>query len=380
MNAEMPAAGAPTPHRFDYGRMLDDFVPGQVCPHPFELTVDGSIVGPYMAAFIDATPVWTSDVCARALGLSARPVPPHLLLNLGLSFSVHDTSQQAIAHLAYVHVRWPKPLPLGGTVRAASRIIGTQPSSGGDKGVVHVQTVLTDEVGERVLDFERKALIRGGSLAARPHVPGSTDSGAQGAAWLGRLPERDIGEHIAAHARGGGRFIPPLWGALEDLQAGQVLVHANGRTVGESEHMQLSAVCRNSHPLHWDAVYSQANSFTRQRVVYGGLVLAWTLTQTSIDLGGHVLWELGMRDGAHPAPVAAGDTLFAATKVLAVRPRADGTGEVDLRVVGVKNRRPEAILEAGQDLFAPERGKDRDARIADKVLEITRTVLVGARG
>ena len=42
---------------------------------------------------------------------------PLLLLNLGLSFSVHDISEQAIAHLAYLEVRFPSPGYRGDTVR-----------------------------------------------------------------------------------------------------------------------------------------------------------------------------------------------------------------------------------------------------------------------
>ena len=364
------------PRRYDYGRMLDDFRPGDIYLHPFELTVDASIVGPYMAGFIDATPLWSSDLQARALGLAGRPVPPHLLLNLGLSFSVHDISQQAIAHLAYVRVAFPKPLPLGGTVRAASRVIAAKPTSSGDKGVVHVQTVLVDEAGDRVLDFERKALIRGGSLKARPAVPGAVvqpDAGVMGTA-----PSTPFAEIVAAKADAA-RFQPALWGALEDFEPGAMVVHANGRTVGDTEHMQLSAVCRNSHPLHWDAIYSRDNSFKGERIVYGGLVLAWTLTQGSIDVGGHLLWEVDWKDGAHPAPVLAGDTLFSASKVLAVRPLGAHCGEVDLRVVGIKNRRPDEILASGADLFAAERSKDKADRLKEKVVELTRTILVARR-
>ncbi len=359
-----------TAQRFDYGRRLDDFVPGAIHRHPFELTLDEVIAGPYMASFIDATPAWSSDRWAPVFGLQRRPIAPHLLLNIGLSTSVHDVSQQAIAHLAYVRVEFPKPLPVGGTVRGATRILEARPSSKGDKGVVSVQTVLTDESGDRVLDFERKALVRAGNLVDRPAVADNAGEEA-----LGRLPEGLI-DRLSAMRPSDELFIPPLFGAFGDLQVGQVFCHANGRTVAESEHMQLSAVCRNSHPLHWDSVYSAANSFTGERVVYGGLVLAWTLTQTTLDLGGHVLWESGWSDGAHPAPVLAGDTIFAATKILSKRSVGPAVGEVEMRVVGVKNRRPEAIVASGADLFEAERNKPTDARIADKVVEITRRVLV----
>ncbi len=359
--------------RMDYGRQLDDFELGATYQHPFEVTVDEAIVGPYMASFIDATPLWSSDRVAQAQGLPRRPVPPHLLLNLGLSFSVHDTSQQAIAHLAYVRVEFPKPLPIGGTIRGASRVLDVKPAGSGDRGVVTVATVLVDEDGHRVLDFERKALIRGGSLAARPslrHAAGDLGD------VMGVLPPRAHADRVIELAAQSDGFRPPLFGEFEDFEAGQVFVHANGRTVGESEHMQLSAICRNSHPLHWDQVYSAASSFTGQRVVYGGLVLAWTMTQASIDLGGHLVWEQSWSDGAHPAPVLAGDTIFAASKVLGTKRISDHVGQVDLRIVGIKNTRPEALLDAGADLFTAERDKAKDAKVGEKVVEITRSILV----
>ena len=367
-------------HGFDYGRMLADFTPDDVYQHPFELTVDASIVGPYMASFIDVTPMWTSDRFARAAHLPGRPVPPHLLLNLGLSFSVHDVSQQAIAHLAYVSVKFPKPLPLGGTVRGASRVISAKAASSGDRGIVHVQTVLCDEHGDRVLDFERKALIRAGRLGARPELPVARFGTTQAAAWLGDTPQRYFADTLVEQGIGRDAFRPPLWGTWEDLEPGTRLLHAAGRTVGESEHMQLSAICRNTHPLHWDSMYCKDNSFMKERVVYGGLVLAWTLTQTSLDVGGHVLWESHWTDGAHPSPVLAGDTIYAATEVLSRKELNAHMGLVTLRVVGVKNRRPGDLLAEGRDLFAPERDKKGDERVLEKVVELTREVLVRRRG
>lgn len=359
----------------DYGRFIGDFARGDVYEHPFELTVDAGIIGPYMAGFLDATPLWASERTARAAGFPSRPVPPHLLLNLGLSFSVHDVSQQAIAHLAYVRVSFPKALPWGGTVRGASRVVDVRPSADGERGVVHVHTVLVDESGERVLDFERKALIRGGTSGRRPAAAwrlGSDDA-------MGRLPSSTPYDALAQARWPSGAWRPPTLGVWEDLRPGTVLLHANGRTVGDTEHMQLAAICRNGHPLHWDAIYCQSESFAHTRVVYGGLVLAWTLTQASMDIGTHLAWEVAWSDGAHPAPVVAGDTIFAATRVESARPLSDDLGEVTVRLVGTKNERPATLLARGLDLFGAERDKAKEDRIPSKVVEMTRTFLVWRR-
>src|SRR5271154_188956 len=102
-----------------YGRSFDDFTPGAIYAHPWEVTVDDGMIAFFAASFQDAIPTYASRVAAIALGFRDRPVHPLLLLNLGLSFSVHDVSEQAIAHLAYIDVRFPAPCYAGDTVRAA---------------------------------------------------------------------------------------------------------------------------------------------------------------------------------------------------------------------------------------------------------------------
>src|SRR6187401_2417205 len=137
-----------------YGRHLDDFVPGAVYAHPWEVTVDEGMVALFAASFLDATPTYASRVAARAAGLRDRPVHPLLLLNLGLSFSVHDVSERAIAHLAYIDVRFPNACYPGDTLSASSRVIAVKPVSAGDKGVVHVRTELVNDKGALVCCFE----------------------------------------------------------------------------------------------------------------------------------------------------------------------------------------------------------------------------------
>ena len=140
--------------------------------------------------------------------------------------------------------------------------------------------------------------------------------------------------------------------------------------------MQLCMLLGNTHPLHFDAEYAKVHSFTGERVVYGGLVASWVMTLASVDVAGHVLWELQWLEGAHPAPVAIGDTVRAVTRVEACTPVNDQYGVLRLRHVGLKNCDPQAVLASHPELFAPELPKAREARVPDKVFEITREVLV----
>jgi 2-methylfumaryl-CoA hydratase len=351
-----------TEHR--YGRLLSDFEPGATYEHPWEVTVDGGAVALFQASFLDATPIYSSAVFAKSCGLTDRPLHPLLCLNLGLSFSVHDVSEQAIAHLAYIDVRFPEAGYAGDTVRARSTVLGVKPASSGDKGVVHVRTILENEKGRVLCAFERKALIRAGKLGERP-------------AWaaVAGAPTPDVATYPSVPRAlvdvGTGGFGPHA----DDFAVGQVFTHAIGKTIGESEHMQLTALVRNSHPLHFDEVYCKDHSFTKQRVVYGGLVLTWVATLASRDLGGRALWEAGLDAGAHPNGVVGGDTLYAASKVVAV----DGE-KVTFRLVGVKNRTSaSAYAEHGDALFADELSKKDSPKIKEKVVEITRTLHIRRR-
>lgn len=356
-----------------YGRMLEDFETGATYAHPWDVTVDGGTIAIFQASFMDAMPTFASRVYAEGLGFRDRPVHSLLLLNLGLSFSVQDVSEQAIAHLAYIDVRFPNPCYPGDTVTAASRVLGVKPASTGDRGVVHVRTTLWNQNSEVVCTFERKALVRAGAkLEGRPNSP-----------TLNLPAELPDAPRIPANLATS-RVLPTrpaaFAGFYEDFNVGDLVLHQVGKTVGESEHMQLTALVRNSHPLHFDEHYcKEGNSFTGTRVVYGGLVFAWVASLASRDVAGNAIWDLGFDEGAHPAGVVAGDTLYAASKVLAKKDHSATLGEITYRLVGVKNIRPDSVISRGDDLFAAELGKDRGARIAEKVFEITRTLLVRKR-
>jgi 2-methylfumaryl-CoA hydratase len=357
-----------------YGRLLDDFVPGAVYDHPWEVTVDAGIVALFAASFQDATPTWASRLAAADLGFADRPLSPLLLLNLGLSFSVHDVSEQAIAHLAYIDVRFPEAAFVGDTVRARSRVLGVKRVSSRDKGVVHVRTELENQDGVVVCTFERKALVRTGHAVDRPPDPGGPPPAppSPDEAVL-RVPPSVLAALESAPRRRGG--FSTFW---DDVQVGDVFAHTNGRTVTEAEHVQLATLLRNSHPLHVDERWSQQASFAKARVVYGGLVLAWVVALGSRDLSGNGIWELGLDEGAHPSGVLAGDTLYAATRVEAKEAIGAHAGSVTLRMVGVKNVPARALLEGGADLFTPELGK-ADAKVPEKVVEMTRTLLLWRR-
>src|SRR5262245_41761038 len=160
-----------------YGRLLDDFQVGDVYHHPWEVTIDDGLLAMFAASFLDPNPLYSSKRFARELGFRDRVVPPLVLLNLALSFTVHDVSEQAIAHLAYIDLKFPNAAYSGDTLSVFSEILGARASqSKPDRGVVHLRTTGVNQDGLVVVTFERKALIPVGTLEGRAH-PRTTASG-----------------------------------------------------------------------------------------------------------------------------------------------------------------------------------------------------------
>ena len=349
-----------------YGRLLDDFQVGDVYHHPWEVTIDDGMLAMFAASFLDPNPLYSSRRFARDLGFKDRVVHPLVMLNLALSFTVHDVSEQAIAHLAYIDLKFPNAAYVGDTLSVYSEILGVRVSeSKPDRGIVHLRTTGVNQDGIVLVTFERKALIPTGKLEGRAHPTASASEAPRGAS----TSKGSLAIPIELRSE----IKTPAWpgrprGLFEDFEVGDIILHSNGHTVGESEHMQLTILTRNSHPLHFDEVYSREHSFMKTRVVEGGLVFAWVASLASRDTTANALWEIGYDKGSHPNPVLAGDTLFAASRVIEKQDRNDQTGIVRFKLVSAKNEKPATLLTAGVNLF--------DGSFDQKVFEIERTILL----
>jgi 2-methylfumaryl-CoA hydratase len=369
-----------------YGRLLDDFRIGEIYHHPWEVTIDSGMLAMFAASFLDPNPLYSSHRFARDLGFRDRAVHPMILMNLALGYSVHDVSEQTIAHLAYIDLKFPNAAYTGDTLTVSSRVLGVRRSgSNPDRGIVHVRTTGVNQDGTPLISFERKALMPIGKLEGRAH-PALTDSHDSQGRTTGNLPAPDEARRLgASHEASNVGALPkelalqiraPRWagrplGLMEDFRINDVILHSNGRTVGETEHMQLAMLSRNSHPLHFDEVYARERGFARTRVVCGGLVFAWVASLASRDTTANALWEIGYDKGSHPQPVLAGDTLYAASRVIGHHDYNEHAGVVRFHLVGIKNERPAALVAAGKDLF--------EERFEQKVFEIERAILLPKR-
>jgi acyl dehydratase len=93
----------------------------------------------------------------------------------------------------------------------------------------------------------------------------------------------------------------------------------------------------NTHPLHFDEEYAKATEFGRC-LVASPLTLAILVGMSVTDVSQKAIANLGWREIRLPAPVFAGDTLYAESEVLEMREsksRPDA-GLVTVRTIGRK--------------------------------------------
>jgi acyl dehydratase len=109
---------------------------------------------------------------------------------------------------------------------------------------------------------------------------------------------------------------------FEDLEPGQRIRHATGRTVTEMDNVLFCALTLNTQPLHLNEDFASKTDFGR-RIVNGVFTLGLVVGITVPELTeGTIVANLSYDRVVHPAPVFHGDTIYVETEVLEKRPSA----------------------------------------------------------
>ena len=82
-----------------------------------------------------------------------------LVLSIAIGQTVTEISGRAIANLDYESVTHDGPTFHGDTIYTASRILKLRETSKGDRGVVYVETTVTNQRSEKVMTVRRHVLI-----------------------------------------------------------------------------------------------------------------------------------------------------------------------------------------------------------------------------
>ncbi len=360
--------------RPQYGRFLEDFMPGRVVRHPRGITLDRGFMLDYATTFMEANPLHLNEAFARLHGFDSLPATPHLLLNLTLSLGVQNNSEQAIANLGYYDVRFLRPAYAGDTLTAMTRVADRRIRGNDKPGIVTLESLALNQRHEVVVQYARKILVprrTNAELASESRVQSSLDF-PYAVSPTTTLP-MGYAAPAAAELTGDGS-------RLDTFCPGEIIVHPHGRTITD-EHLSWSSRLMNTHPLHYDRLYSNAREgkMSGEPIVYGGLVLAWLLGLTSREVSENALWDVGYHDGYHTQPTFAGETIGALSRVLQVVPVSATWGIMTVQLIGVKQiTAGDALDRYGEALFRREKDKKAagEAKIAEKIFEMERSLLV----
>ncbi|MCK9926277.1 MaoC family dehydratase [Frankia sp. Mgl5] len=106
---------------------------------------------------------------------------------------------------------------------------------------------------------------------------------------------------------------------FEELQTGAIYVHSPGRTLGEADNTLFSTLTMNPQSLHLDAAASASTEFG-ERLVNSMMTLSVMVGLSVPQLTqGTTVANLGFGAISFPAPVLAGDTIYAETEVVSKR-------------------------------------------------------------
>ncbi|MCG8533850.1 MAG: MaoC family dehydratase, partial [Pseudomonadales bacterium] len=338
----------------------------------------------FSRTYMQCNPLYLDAEYAKSHGFHNTPASPQTVFNVVLSLGVQNDSEKVIANLGYYNAQFLCPVYPGDTVRAMTMVVDRKERGEDKPGIVTIRTLGLNQKNQVVLQYERKLMVayRGDRM---PTTPLSNDA----------LPEFPWQESAQVELPDGLatalRHIPKSvtgWNTYaDDFSPGDIIVHNNGRTISE-EHFALTYQVGNTHPLHYDKVFSQSLSgpMSGNPIVYGGLVYAWLEGLASRDLTENALWELGFTEGYHTQPAFAGDTVAALSRILKVDDApAEFSGlasVVTVQFIGVKNITATAALDQhGADLFIKENNKKSlgKEKIKDKIFEIERRLLIKKR-
>jgi itaconyl-CoA hydratase len=149
--------------------------------------------------------------------------------------------------------------------------------------------------------------------------------------------------------------------ALERFAVGQHFRSDLGRTIIEADNVWFTALTHNTNQLHFNAEYATASAFERP-LVNSCLTLALVTGLSVADVSAHAIANLGWDDVRLPRPVFVGDTLWAETEVLAVRPSATkpDRGVLMVSTSGV-NQHDEVVITFRRTIMLPRCAGDEGA-------------------
>ncbi|MHB8605065.1 MAG: MaoC family dehydratase [Thermoplasmatota archaeon] len=143
------------------GRYYEDFVIGEVIHHEPGRTITETDNVMFCALTMNNQPLHLDAEYAATTPFKQRVVNGLLTLSLSVGMSVNDlTAGTLVANLGYYDVEHTKPVFHGDTIRVASVCVAKRETSKPGQGLVEIKHTVTNQRGEEVLTYRRKALVK----------------------------------------------------------------------------------------------------------------------------------------------------------------------------------------------------------------------------
>lgn len=154
-----------------YGRAYEDFNPGDMIYHWPGRTITDTDDTIFSLLSLNNHPLHIDAHYASGTQFKENIVNGTLVFSIGVGMTVNDISGAAIAMLEYENVKHLKPTFHGDTLYGRTNILDKWLSkSKNDRGIVYVETLLSNQREEDVLTYKRKLLIPKREYAKRPHT------------------------------------------------------------------------------------------------------------------------------------------------------------------------------------------------------------------
>jgi itaconyl-CoA hydratase len=142
---------------------------------------------------------------------------------------------------------------------------------------------------------------------------------------------------------------------FEDFEVGDVYRHPLGRTITQTDNIWMTLLTLNSNPIHFDSALAARTEFGKP-LVDSTLTLALATGLSVSDVSQNAV-NLGWDAVRLPHPVFEGDTIYAASEVLEVRPSRSRPhmGIVRVRTTGT-NQDGAVVIEFERTIMVYRRG------------------------
>lgn len=142
-----------------FGRYYEEFEVGDTYHHWPGKTINEYDNDLFSLLTMNHMPLHIDRAYAEASPHKQRLVVGLLVLSLAVGMSVVETSGKAIAALEYENVKHLGPTFIGDTIYSHTTILEKKLTSKGDRGVVRVETWVTNQRNEKTMSLRRSFMV-----------------------------------------------------------------------------------------------------------------------------------------------------------------------------------------------------------------------------